>query len=232
MSLRVVALVALADGVTDSAAEVIAGRLSSCAESAAEIERAHAGLHLPGSIGGGELTWDLQLESEAALDALLARGGSKDGAALVAALGNAGGDLAASIAHVDAVAVAPIETGVGRPGLTGVKRTLLFEIFPDAAAEAVERFEMDMLGMPTFVPAIRNWSFARAGSTLPTRWTHVWEQEYERLDGLQNDYMTSPYHWGLIDAWYDPECPQAVVDPRVAHVYCPATESVLSWSHA
>ena len=48
------------------------------------------------------------------------------------------------------------------------------------------------------------------------------------LDGLLGDYMASPYHWGHLDAWYDAENPRHVVDAWLAHVFCPATASVLS----
>ena len=64
----------------------------------------------------------------------------------------------------------------------------------------------------------------------PSRWTHHWEQEFETLDGLAVDYMMTPYHWGLVDGWFNPEHPEAVVDVWLAHVFCTATESVLSWS--
>ncbi len=111
-----------------------------------------------------------------------------------------------------------------------VKRTLFFRVRSDTAKEPLEHFEQDMLAMPGFVPAIRNWCFSRARSDRASDWTHVWEQEFESPDGLLNDYMASPYHWGHLDAWYDPECPHSIVDPRVAHVYCPESEGVLSWS--
>ena len=57
----------------------------------------------------------------------------------------------------------------------------------------------------------------------------MWEQEYADVSGLEVDYMMHPYHWGLVDGWFDPECPQRIVDLRVAHVYCPAAETILGW---
>ena len=36
-------------------------------------------------------------------------------------------------------------------------------------------------------------------------------------------------HWGYVDAWFDPECPKCIVDPALAHVFCPAAESILGW---
>ena len=106
-------------------------------------------------------------------------------------------------------------------------------MLPDTPREAVERFERDMLGMPRYIDAIRNWAFSRADPELhPTPWTHVWEQEYRELRGLQEDYMLSPYHWGLVDGWYDPESPQRIVDTNLAHVYCPAATTILGWGVA
>ena len=50
------------------------------------------------------------------------------------------------------------------------------------------------------------------------------------MRGLQEDYMLSPYHWGLVDGWFDPECPQRIVDTHLAHVFCPAATTVLGWA--
>lgn len=229
MSVRLVALVSLVKGLEDPGAEALALGLSRCADSVDEIERSHAGLHIPGSFGG-DLTWDLSFESDASLAAFRSRGESSPAAGLIAALGPSFADLIPSVARVDAVVVEPIDEHVGRRGLVGIKRTLLFRVRADTPQAALERFERDMLAMPFFVPAIRNWCFGRPRGAGSSRWTHIWEQEFESPDGLLNDYMASPYHWGHIDAWYDPECPQSIVDPAVAHVYCPESEGVLSWS--
>lgn len=228
MSVRLVALVSLAEGVTDSAARELADRLSACSDTVDEVERAHAGLHIPGSFGG-DLTWDLLFQNESALAAFRSRE-SNESAGLVAALGPSFADLTSAVASSDWVVVEPIDQHVGRRDLTGVKRTLLLRVPAGTPKEPLEQFEQDMLAMPSFVPAIRNWCFSRVRSEGSSDWTHVWEQEFENVDGLLNDYMTSPYHWGHIDAWYDPECPHSIVDPRVAHVYCPQSDGVLSWS--
>ena len=29
--------------------------------------------------------------------------------------------------------------------------------------------------------------------------------------------MLDPIHWGLVDGWFDPECPQRIVDPFLIH---------------
>jgi hypothetical protein len=101
-----------------------------------------------------------------------------------------------------------------------IKRTLLLRVFPGTAPEQVAQFDADMARMPDHVPAIRNWAYAHTDPTLhPTSWTHVWEQEYERLEGLQVDYMMSAYHWGYIDRYFDVESGLQIVDARLAHVF-------------
>ena len=103
-------------------------------------------------------------------------------------------------------------------------------MLPGTPPDVVERFEHDTMGMPRYIDAIRNWAFSRVDPELqPTPWTHVWEQEFQELRGLEEDYMVSPYHWGLVDGWFDPECPQRVVDTHLAHVYCPAAATILGW---
>jgi hypothetical protein len=213
MSVRRVALVAVREGTSDAATLELARALERAALERGAT-RAHVARHLPGSIGGGELTWDALFDSATAASAEPESG----------ALGDA-------IARIDAVAVDPIATRIARPALAGIKRTLLLRVAPGSDPARVAAFERDMLAMPDYVPAIRNWSFARA---LGERayWTHVWEQEFETVAGLSEDYMLSPYHWGLIDGWFDVECPQHVVEPRIAHVYGPARESVLAWTPA
>ncbi|MCR9095057.1 MAG: hypothetical protein NXI30_12635 [bacterium] len=42
--------------------------------------------------------------------------------------------------------------------------------------------------------------------------------------------MASPYHWWYLDGWYDVEMPQCIMDPDPAHLYCQASENVLSWT--
>ena len=206
MSARRVALVALREG---AAAAEIADALARAGGAAPGALRAHTAVHLPGSLGGGDLTWDVLFESAAH-----------------AAVAPALGALRAQIARVDAVVVDPIRSHVAMPALAGIKRTLLLRVAPSADPARVAAFERDMLELPHYVPAIRNWSFARAAGG---RWSHVWEQEFETVAGLSEDYMLSPYHWGLVDGWFDVECPQCIVLPRLAHVFGAASESVLAW---
>ena len=208
MSVRRVALVTLREGVEPSA-------IARALDHGAGALRSHAALHLPGSLGGGDLTWDALFDSRAQASA--------------DPLENGLAALRESVDHVDAVVMEPIAAHVADRGLAGIKRTLLMRVQPGAAPAQVEAFERDVLAMPSYIRAIRNWSLSRAAAGSLGGWTHVWEQEFESLDGLAHDYMLSPYHWGLVDGWFDAECPQCIVTPRLAHVFCQARESVLGW---
>ena len=233
MSTRIVGQISLQEGFLEAQAHSIVDALCAAAASTPEVAQSHAGVNSPGSVGGGEITFDLDFESDADCARLLAKSDPGAGLGLLAGLGVEHAALQGAIDGVDAVVVEPLDAQVGVPGLIGVKRTLLLRVEEEATPEQRADFERDMLAMAAYVPAIRNWSFGRVRQTDPcpgpSRWTHVWEQEFETADGLLGDYMASPYHWGYIDSWYDPENPRRVVDPWLAHVFCPATQSVLCW---
>lgn len=167
------------------------------------LRRSQVGRHLPGTVGGGEFTWDAWLDDAAPplADWLAAQ-----------PLGGA---------RVDAVRFRPQRGHVADPGIRRpIKRTLLLRVLPETPERLVTKFDADMCRMPDHIRAIRNWAYSRAEPALhPTEWTHVWEQEYERLEGLQGDYMLHPYHWGYIDRYFDLESGQRIVDPRLAHVF-------------
>ncbi len=185
-------------------------------DAVAEVRRASLGRHLPGSMGGGEYTWDVLLDG--------ADAGRLLASAPVAELADRG-------ARLDAVAFAPWHGAVPEPGIGAcVKRTLLLRIEDGTPSAELELFERDLVGMVEHIGAIRNWALSRVDPRLhASRWTHVWEQEYRDVSGLEVDYMMSPYHWGLVDAWFDPEMPQRIVDRELAHVYCEVDASILAW---
>ncbi|MHB9878085.1 Dabb family protein [Pacificimonas sp. ICDLI1SI03] len=82
------------------------------------------------------------------------------------------------------------------------------------------RFDEEMVLMPKYIPAIRNWRYSpviEASGELG--WTHVWEQEYDRVEDLLGPYMTHPYHWAHIDRWFDPESPDWLVNTRLCHSF-------------
>jgi hypothetical protein len=175
------------------------------AAGASGVRRSHVGAHLPGTVGGGAFTWDALVDDDVTA-AALARPG------------------------LDVVMLeTPLAAELAEPGLRdAVKRTLLLRVEDGTDSGHVHRFEAELAAMPRHIPAIRNWSLARVMPN-PSGWTHAWEQEYRDLDGLRVDYMRAPYHWAVVDRWFDPEHPDRIVDPVLAHVYCATATSILSW---
>jgi hypothetical protein len=74
--------------------------------------------------------------------------------------------------------------------------------------------------MPDYIPEIRSWSLSRVRPvTSNARWTHVWEQEYVDVGGLNVAYIRHPYHRTGVDRWFDPEVPCSIVEPHLAHMF-------------
>ncbi len=134
-----------------------------------------------------------------------------------------------AVASVDGVAYQSGLGGRSDPGLAnGVYRVLLLSVDEGIDPALVDRFEAETRTMPYYIPAIRNWQLSRADeATGARRWTHVWEQEYADAAGLMGPYMMHPYHWARIDRWFDPECPERIVDARLCHSFCAMEASVL-----
>jgi hypothetical protein len=173
------------------------------------LVRSQLGRHLPGAVGGSAYTWDAWLEERAPmLEAWLSAEPLRSA-------------LAAAGARVDAVRFRPQQGHVAERGIRQpIKRTLLLRVFPQTPPGVIARFDADMCRMPDHIRAIRNWAYSRPDPALhSTSWTHVWEQEYAQLEGLQLDYMLHPYHWAYIDRYYDVESGHQIVDPRLAHVF-------------
>lgn len=167
------------------------------------LRRSRLGRHLAGTVGGGEFTWDAWLDDDAPPLA--------DWLATEPLRG----------VRVDALRFRPQRVHVAEPGIRRpIKRTLFLRVLPETPERLIARFDADMSRMPDHIPAIRNWAYSRAEPLFhPTTWTHVWEQEYEQLEGLQVDYMMHPYHWGYIDRYFDLESGHQIVDARIAHVF-------------
>jgi hypothetical protein len=110
----------------------------------------------------------------------------------------------------------------------GVWRCLVLSVDASTSANTVRQFEKDVLLMPTFVSAIRNWSLSPIiVASGHRRWTHIWEQEFDDVAGLEGEYMLHPIHWGLVDGWFDLECPQRIVDPWLIHASINITDAVI-----
>jgi hypothetical protein len=132
--------------------------------------------------------------------------------------------------RIDGAAYAPRWQGTASPGLRdGVWRVLLVACEDGSTRAEREAMERDHLLMPRHVPAIRNWAYGRVvEATGRRRWSHVWEQEYDDVDGLLGPYLHHPVHWGLVDRWYDLECPERIVDPHVVSAFAAIPQSIMS----
>ncbi|MEO5839101.1 MAG: Dabb family protein [Acidimicrobiales bacterium] len=187
------------------------------------LTNAHLGRHFPNTVGGGDYTWDLAFaEREQCLpwpDQLRVA----DHADLFERV----------VTRADVVQFATTNAHIVEPAITDfVKRTLFIEVDRATPPDKAREFDRVLTGMPRYIHAIRNWAYHRVDDEFtigPRQWTHVWEQEFQEVSGLRVDYMVSPYHWGYVDPWFDPESPHRVVAPGVAHVYCPAATTILGW---
>jgi len=175
------------------------------------IQSSRAEVHLPGvvappGLGAGAITWEC-VTDRSARDLL-------GHPAVFAALRGS--------AEVEtAVTLLPLASGFVETAPPVVKRTLLLRVRPDASESAGERFEADLAAMPEHISTIRSWRLSRvaAAGDDRARWTHAWEQEYASLDGLTGEYMTNPFHWTTVDAWFDAEVPDHIVEAELAHLF-------------
>lgn len=142
--------------------------------------------------------------------------------------------LAGACRAYSALGLHTLAAGARDPGLRGgVKRTALFRLLPGVDAQRCGRFERDLLDMPAFIPAIRNWRLSRAEpldwnafGTAP--WSHVWEQEFGDLDGLTGPYMTHPHHWAHVDRWFDVESGTQIIETALCHAFSPLEHAMIT----
>jgi len=220
---RRIALVHLQPDVSPQDVAVLERELGDVGERIPGISHAHLGRHFPNTVGGGDYTWDLAFVDRTHCPSWFDQLRDADHADVFAKL----------VARTDAVQFESTNAHIGEATITDfVKRTLFLEVDRSTPPDNAREFDRVLTGMPRYIDAIRNWAYHRVDDDFtvgPRRWTHVWEQEFQELSGLRVDYMVSPYHWGYVDTWFDPESPHRVVEPGVAHVYCPAAASVLAW---
>lgn len=185
--------------------------LASLLDSAPGLQHSHLGRNLDGSWGAGDYTLDLfrdQTDEQAARELDDALQGLPD------------------IARVDRAAYEIIGSGMREPELSdGIWRTLMLSVRPNVDPRQVEALERDLLRMPDYMQGIRNWSLGRV--TSQSIWTHVWQQEYARLDDLLGEYLLHPFHWGWVDRWFDPEFPEWTVETSISHAFCPLESSLI-----
>jgi hypothetical protein len=174
--------------------------------SRSDLQHWHLGRNLEGSWGAGTFTLDLRWQSD------------KPPVLEFAEI--------PGFERADRVTYQSIGAGIRDANLSGgIWRTLLLRIRPGADAKNVPALEQDLLRMPQYMQGIRNWNLSKV--TSPSTWTHVWQQEYSRIDDLLGEYLLHPFHWGWVDRWFDPEFPEWTVD-NLSHAFCPLQTSVLA----
>lgn len=202
------ALVTLRDGTDPAALKARLAERSVCAESVL------IGETLKPNIAGGDLIWRLRFADRAAWQAAIPHldlSGDPDAV------------------HVDWTSFDPIGSGARRdapPG--GVYRQMTMHV-DQSEPDTVDLFARETLGLPVHIPQILRWTLGRVFASGGDRpWTHVWEQEFASAADFSGPYMRHPWHWGLVDRWFDPEMPERIVDRRLGNSLCPlAGESVI-----
>jgi hypothetical protein len=176
----------------------------------------------PNVYNGGDYIWHLQFADEAAWRAW--KDDAEGGKAAEAVLADT--DL---VSHVDSAAYEGGKSGSKRDLQQGAYRTLLLSVNRAPGEAAIAQFDFETYEMGLYIPTIVNWQVSRVTESSGARpWTHVWEQEYEAIDGLQGAYMLHPHHWGWIDRWYDPECTDYMIDTHLCHTFCNFEGSVIA----
>jgi hypothetical protein len=135
------------------------------------------------------------------------------------------------VERTDVVFFEPMREVIAEPGIANfLKRSLVVRVPGETPPEKVELFEKQIMEMPRHIPAIKNWAFARTAQDVrKTRWTHVWEMEIQDPAAFQ-EYLLSPFHWGVVDLWFNPEWPdQQIVGRDFLHGYYEAPSTVLGW---
>jgi hypothetical protein len=211
-------LVTFAPDARDDARHAIAERLAAAARDDGAVVHHHLGAAVPGGSNGGDLVWHVHFHDEPGWATSAIR-------ALSAALP---GDPA--IDHVDSCAYRPVGAHVREAGIAGgIYRALFLAVKPGTPADTVARFARDTAAMPGYIAEIRNWALSPVAEAQGARaWTHVWEQEFRTIGDLRGPYMTSPYHWGYVDRWFDPEHHDFIVDTLLCHSASALSESVIA----
>lgn len=205
-----------------SALESVRGMLERAVAASPMVRTALCQPTLEGSFNGGDLILRLQFADAAAMQACMAQPHWR--AQVEPLLADR-----SRVVHIDSAVYEPGRGGTREPHLAdGIYRVAFFAVERGAPADSIARYEANLLLMPEHLPRMLNWSLSRISHAAGTRvWTHVWEQEYATLDALTVDYMVHPVHWGYVDRWFDPECPEHIVDLTLCHGFCALPRSVI-----
>jgi hypothetical protein len=205
-------LVTLAPAASERAREAALRALSEAAQGSGAVSTLFAPT-CSGVWNGGDLIWRAEYRDEAHWrDAESGERFRRGAADLLRDPGR--------VSLVEHVAFPGGESGGASPA-RGLYRVALFCANHDPTPNRLALFAVETCAMPRHVRSIRRWQLATPLEASGSRpWTHVWEQEYDDLAGLQGPYMLHPCHWGNVDRWFDPEDPDWLVDPMLCHTFC------------
>ena len=209
---------------TQSELKALEGSLAAASRALPGIAASWIATNFVADYGAGHLTWDLLFPDRETAQASRQSSIWRERITPV---------LASACESWCAMGLETVGAGLQRPDLAqGVKRTALFRALPNAPAKQLDRWERDLLEMPAHVTSILNWRLSRAlpvdwSSPNASTWSHVWEQEYDRLEGLTVDYMVHPHHWAHVDRWFDPESGSQIIDVALCHAFSPLAGTVL-----
>lgn len=161
---------------------------------------------LPGSRNGGDILLHLRFADAARWGEFTAE--------VDAALADA------AITRVNGAGYGGSPTAVADRPAGSVYRVLFLRVAEGTDPDTVSRFEADLRLLPGYVSTISTWQLSRPDHTVGNNWTHVFEQEFSDAGGIMGAYLMHPIHWAVVDQWFDPECPNAIVRERVCHSFC------------
>jgi hypothetical protein len=215
---NLVTLISLADAENRPAFEA---ELRSAAAGLPGVAGALLSPTLPGVFNGGDLIWRLSFADEPAYRRAI------DSGAWTSAIAPLLGD-STRVTQIERAAYADGRKGGHSPG-SGVYRVALFCANREPTPERLAAWSDETTSMPRYVKSIRSWQLAKVAEASGTRpWTHVWEQEYDDLQGLMGPYMMHPVHWAYVDRWFDPEYPEWLVDTFLCHSFCETRQPALA----
>ncbi len=228
--IRRVMAIKLKDGVTPSQAEAYQHALLETPRQVPGVLQTWLGRNIPGP-QEWTLVWDMAFDGQHGLDEYNRHPYHRQTLAPFYWPGPQ--QVVERAAHVT---FEPYAGDVPLPGIAGhLKRTLVIALRLGVPADKVREFEERLTQMPCYIEGIRNWAMSRngqarqiaGGQASDVVWTHVWEQEYQDEAGIQ-DYMTHPFHWGLVDLFFDRDGPYQVAE-RWIHLYYPADSTILGF---
>jgi hypothetical protein len=186
------------------------------------VKSSRVGKTLPRSLNGGQILWRVEFSTEAEFWHCLSSPPWQT--VIEPALSPGRGILTDRVAY--RVAFSGDEQ---REGRTGIWRFLLRAIEPYATKADFQIIERNAHLMPSHVSAIRSWA---SGNVIwaagRRRWSHIVEQEFDSVAGLEGEYMSHPVHWGYVDGFYDPESPTRIFDPFLIHAAMSIDEPIIS----